>query len=135
MTVAAALRLAALAGVALVGALGAIALAGGFDDDGGGAEPPPAADLRWQDARVAIFAVEGEQSECGVALDAEALGVAHPVLPCGARLVLDYASRLVETRVIARGPVVEGTAFAVTPALAAELGIAGTADLRWRFAG
>jgi hypothetical protein len=126
-------RQAALAGVALIGALGAIALtrAVGDDDD----EPPPQPSVQWSEAAVGVFPVTEEPTECGLVLAPETRGVAHPVLPCGARLVLAGGGRQVQAEVVARGPVESGRAFDVTPALADDLGFAGEAVLRWRFAG
>jgi hypothetical protein len=130
MKAALARRQAALAGVALVGALSAIALTRIGDD----AEPPPAV-VEWDEARVAIAAVGEEQTTCGVTVAPETSGVAHPVLPCGARLLLEHEGRRARAEVVARGPVGAGRAFDVTPALARRLGIAGEAVVRWRFAG
>ena len=127
-------RLAALAALALVATLGAIALgrAAGADED---PPPPPPPVLRWEEARVALFGRnrEGEQTACGVTLAADTVGVAHPVLPCGVALVLAHGSRETRTEVIEQMPVEPGRAFDVTPALAARLGFAGEAVIRWRF--
>lgn len=131
MKAALARRQAALAGVALIGALGAIALT----RIGGDPEPPPPAVVEWHEARVAIVAVSEEQTTCGVMVAQETSGVAHPVLPCGARLLLEHEGRRARAEVVARGPVGAGRAFDVTPALARRLGIAGETVVRWRFAG
>ena len=127
-------RQAALAGVALVGALGAIALTRAADDDGGDGQATQPV-VQWQEARVAVFAVPEEPTGCGVRLAPEALGIAHPVLPCGARIVVAHEGRQAQAEVVDRGPVEGGRAFDVTPALARQLGIAGEAAVRWRFAG
>jgi len=132
MKAALARRQAALAGVALVGALGAIALS--RLDDGSDAVPPPAAVVEWQDARVAVFAATGEPTACGVTLTPGTLGIVHPVLPCGARLIVEHQGRRAEADVVDRGPVETGRAFDVSPALAEQLGIAGEASVRWRSA-
>jgi hypothetical protein len=126
-------RQAALAAVALAGALGAIGLSRLADD----AEPPPppTATVEWQEARVGVLEPDGEQSSCGVALTAESVGVAHPVLPCGARLVLEREGRSAEAEVVSQGPVAAGRAFDLTPALATQLGLAAEGTVRWRFAG
>lgn len=124
-------RQAALAGVALVGALGAIALTRIGDD----AEPPPRAIVEWREARVGILAADEEITVCGVTLTASTLGVAHPVLPCGAELLLEHEGRRARTEVVARGTVEGGHYFDVTPALARRLGVEAGAVVRWRFAG
>ena len=128
-------RLAALAGIALLGTLGALSLVG---RDGGGASataPPP--QVRWEQAEVGIFGADriGQETGCGVTLDDQTAGVAHPVLPCGARLVLERQGTQVETTVVERIAVPAGGAFDLTPALAARLGLESAGTIRWRFAG
>ncbi len=131
MNAALARRQAALAGVALVGALGAIALTRISD---GSSEPPARrAVVVWEEAQVATFPVTAEPTACGVTLAPNSFGVAHPVLPCGAKLLIDYQGRRAETEVVERGPVDAGRSFDLTPALAQQLGIAGEATVRWRF--
>lgn len=124
-------RQAALAGVALVGALGAIALT---RMEGEEAAPPPPTAIVWQEAPVGVLAPASEATDCGVTVESATVGIAHPVLPCGARLVLERAGTRVEGEVIASGPVGEGRAFDLTPALAQVLGVAGEDVVRWRFA-
>ena len=132
MNAALARRQAALAGVALAGALGAIALT----QVGDGSSEPAArqAVVEWEEAQVAAFAVTAEPTACGVTLAPNAFGVSHPVLPCGAKLLLDYQGRRAEAEVVDRGSVDAGRSFDLTPALAQQLGIAGEATVRWRFA-
>jgi hypothetical protein len=125
-------RQAALAGVALVGALGAIALTRVGDDP----EPPPQqATVEWREARVGILAAPEEATACGGPLTPSTAGVAHPMLPCGAELLLEHEGRRARSEVVARVTVEGGRAFDVTPALARRLGIAAEAVVRWRFAG
>ena len=131
MNAALARRQAGLAGVALVGALGAIALTHMGD---GAAEPPARqAVVEWEEAQVATFPVTDQPTACGVTLAPSSFGVAHPVLPCGAKLLLDYQGRRAEAEVVERGSVGQGRSFDLTPALAQQLGIAGEATVRWRF--
>ena len=125
-------RQAALAGVALVGALGAIALTRIGDDP---EPPPPQAIVQWREARVGILAAAAETTACGEALGPSTAGVAHPVLPCGAELLLEHEGSRARTEVVAKGAVEGGRTFDVTPALAQRLGISGDAVVRWRFAG
>ena len=131
MNAALARRQAGLAGVALVGALGAIALT----HMGDGSTEPPArqAVVEWEAAQVATFPVTDQPTACGVTLTSSSFGVAHPVLPCGAKLLLDYQGRRAEAEVVERGSVGPGRSFDLTPALAEQLGIAGEATVRWRF--
>jgi hypothetical protein len=131
MNAALARRQAGLAGVALVGALGAIALTHLGDDS---TEPPAQrAVVEWEEARVATFSVTEQPTACGMTLTPSSFGVAHPVLPCGAKLLVDYQGRRAEAEVVERGSVGQGRSFDLTPALAQQLGIAGEATVRWRF--
>ena len=61
-------------------------------------------------------------------------GVAHPVLPCGAKVVLRYEDVQVLTQVIDRGTGVPGREFDLTAALARRIGLDGVQPIRWRFA-
>jgi hypothetical protein len=125
-------RQAALAGVALVGALGAIALSR-LDDDSEAA-PPPMATVEWQTADVAVFEPPVGPTVCGVTVTAETPGIAHPTYPCGARLLLEHFGQRVEAEVVDEAAVDPGVAFELSPALAQELGIAGNATVRWHVA-
>jgi rare lipoprotein A (peptidoglycan hydrolase) len=62
------------------------------------------------------------------------MGVAHPVLPCGAKVYLSYGGRRVLTQVIDRGPNKPGREFGVAKPLADEIGLHGTKPIRWSFA-
>lgn len=132
MNAALARRQAALAGVALVGALGAIALSRLGDDSD--AAPPPTAGVEWETAGVAVFEPASEPTACGVTVTAQTIGIAHPVLPCGAKLLLEHQGRRAQADVVERGPVDAGQAFELSPALAQELGVVGESTVRWRFA-
>jgi hypothetical protein len=126
-------RQATLAAVAVVAALGVIALSR-LGDDSDGAAPPPTAAVEWETARVAIFEPAAEPTACGVTVTRQTQGIAHPVLPCGAKLLLEHDGRQARTEVVQQGPVAAGRAFELSPALARELGVADEATLRWRFA-
>ncbi len=132
MNAALARRQAALAGVALVGALGAIALSQIGDDSDAAA--PPTAVVEWESASVGVFEPTGEPTTCGVTVTPDTIGIAHPVLPCGAKILVEHQGRRAEADVVERGPVDAGQAFDLTPALAQELGVAGETTVRWRFA-
>jgi hypothetical protein len=125
-------RQAALAAVALIGALGAIALSRLGDDSD--AAPPPTATAGWETAQVSVFEPAAEPTACGVTVGEDTVGIAHPVLPCGAKVVVEHQSRQAGADVVERGPVGGGVAFELSPALARELGVAGAATVRWRFA-
>jgi hypothetical protein len=130
----------ALAGVALVSALASLALT--RPDDGGepaaaaaAADVPPAAQT-WSEAAVGTYGpgLYGRPTECGIELTASTRGVSHPVLPCGARIVVAHGGRETDTRVIDRRSFGQGQAFALTEALGGDLGISGVQLVRWRFA-
>jgi Lytic transglycolase len=125
-------RQAALAAVALVGALGAIALSRLGDDSD--AAPPPTATAGWETAQVSVFEPSAEPTACGIVVDERAVGIAHPVLPCGAKVLVEHQGRQAAAEVVERGPVDTGVAFELSPGLAGALGVAGTATVRWRFA-
>ncbi len=58
----------------------------------------------------------------------------HPVLPCGAKVILRSGDKQVLTEVIDNALVEPGRQLEVTEALAQKLGIDGTVELEWRFA-
>ncbi len=97
---------------------------------------PVAAAGGWYEALATPLAPSsgGKRTTCGPVLEADSLGVAHPVLPCGARLVLVYGTVETTAEVIDHRPVGAGTQFELTRALAARLGLTGTQRLRWRYA-
>ena len=139
MTVALAQRQLALVGIALLAAMVALALAsprlGGTDDNTlPGSVPAP--DGGWYSALASTQADSeiARRTACGHILEVGSVGVAHPVLPCGAKLWIGYRDREVLTQVIDRGPVVPGRAFLLTPKLAKALELRGTQRVRWRFA-
>jgi rare lipoprotein A (peptidoglycan hydrolase) len=76
----------------------------------------------------------GHASGCGTLLEPKTLGVDHPVLPCGAKVFIEYRGRTVLTTVVDRGPFAPGREFEVTPALADLLGLSGVQPIRWSFA-
>jgi rare lipoprotein A (peptidoglycan hydrolase) len=130
---AAAKRTLALAGVALLAALLSLALASPGRDHRHGLPQPVGT---WYPARAVPYspAASRKRTACGQRIDARTMGVAHPVLPCGAKLYLSYGGRRVLTQVIDRSPVSAGREFAVAKALADEIGLHGTHTIRWAFA-
>jgi hypothetical protein len=131
-------RQVALGGVALLAALGSLALDRPPEEQAAGPVPqaPPVAG-RWYEAAVGVYGPGffGRTTACGVELTRQTRGVAHPVLPCGARIVVSHRGREAETRVVDRGPYGTAQEFALTQALAADLGLSGVQIVRWRFAG
>ena len=131
-------RQVALAGVALLAALASLALGRSSEpapEAVAPLPPPPPVAGRWYEAAVGTYGpgFYGRTTECDVRLARSTRGVAHPVLPCGARIVVAHRGRSAETRVIDKGPYGSNQDFALTQALADELGVAGVQIVRWRF--
>jgi hypothetical protein len=128
-------RQAVLAGVALVAAVTALALAR-LEEDGRnetvGALNPP----RWQEAMASTYGPGryGQQTACGGDLTPDTRGLAHPVLPCGVDILVSFQGKTAQAEVLDRGPHGGGAEFELTEALARDLGLSGTQQIRWRFA-
>ena len=126
-----------LAAVALFAAVAAMAIVSQRGTDEGAAAltsaPAPAG---WNIAFAGSRGPAGdaERTTCGQVLAPQSLGVTHPVLPCGAKVILRSGGRQVLTEVIDNALVEPGRQLEVTDALAKMLGIDGTVELEWRFA-
>jgi peptidoglycan hydrolase-like protein with peptidoglycan-binding domain len=72
----------------------------------------------------------GNRTACGQTMTRRLRGVAHKTLPCGTPVVLHHSGRFVTTRVVDRGPFVDGVAFDLTIATARQLGLDATARIR-----
>ena len=96
----------------------------------------PTAGGPWYTALAAPYApsTATKTSACGVRIGLGTIGVAHPRLPCGVRIVVEYGGKQVPTRVIDRGVTVPGHDFDLTRALARRLGLHGVQTIHWRFA-
>jgi hypothetical protein len=139
MTAALAQREIALAAVALLAAIGSLALASHRDQgqtqsrlqpltlDGG----------HWRvDLAGASPVRYGRRTNCSILMRPSTIGVTDPVLPCGVKLYLAFGnSPQVLTQVIERRAVPPGRKFDLTPKLAEELGLDGVQQVRWAFAG
>jgi hypothetical protein len=127
-------RLITIAAVVLLAIVAGLAIASGRggSGDGGGL---PARVGSWYYARAAPMSrdLEGTTTACGVRLSAKSLGIADPVLPCGAKVYIGYGDQDVLTQVIAVGPAPGGARFGMTPALAQTLGIERTVTVRWGY--
>lgn len=138
MNLALAQREVALAGIALLAATTALALASprlaASNDRLPQAVPAPGGGWYTALAAPQPDSELARRTACGHILDLSSVGVAHPVLPCGAKLWLTYGDKQVLTQVIDRGPLVPGREFGLTQELAKELGVHGTQRIRWRFA-
>lgn len=127
----------ALAGIALLALVAVVAVttAGRSQNDPGSASGRSPA-TGWSRAVAAPydFPTEPEQTACGHPANASTLGVAHPVLPCGAKITILFGDRQILTQVVDRGPGVPGREFDITAPLAREIGLTGIQPILWRFA-
>lgn len=139
MNIAVLQRTIALAGVALLSAVGALALTGdGSDDDADAAAIRPVSVIG-TGSYTALAGSRGaardaERTTCRRILTGRSLGVSHPVLPCGAKIFIAYDGTEVLTEVIDTRLKRSGRQFELTEALAERLGIEGTQQITWRFA-
>ena len=126
-----------LAAVALLG--GVVALAVGerrTDSATSAALTSAAAPGGWNQAFAGSRGAVGDaqRTTCGQLLTTRSLGVTHPVLPCGAKLVLRHDGTQVLTEVIDNTLVEAGRQLEVTEGLARMLELQGTEEIDWRFA-
>lgn len=132
-------RLLALGAVALLAGLIALAVIERRSSDAS-ASPAPVGAIApgggWYSALAASRGPAGdaERTTCGLILTSKSLGVSHPVLPCGAKLLIRFAGQTVLTEVIDNKLKSGGRQFELTEGLAVLLGIDGTQQIDWRFA-
>jgi hypothetical protein len=130
-------RLLLLAAVALLGGVTALALGERRADEAAsaalaGAPAPGGWNRAFAGSRGPVG--DAQRTSCGQVLAAESLGVTHPVLPCGAKLILRNGDTQVLTEVIDNTLVEAGRQLEVTEGLAEMLGLEGTEEIQWRFA-
>jgi rare lipoprotein A (peptidoglycan hydrolase) len=77
--------------------------------------------------------VLGRRTACGVVIGADTEGIAHPTLPCGARIFVTFDGRTVLAQVIDRGPYEAGRQFDLTDALARRLQLHGVQLVHWSY--
>lgn len=126
----------ALAAIALISALGALVLGRAEPNNATEESVQPAVPGTWYVATVGSYGpgFYGRPARCpGIVLTPRTRGVAHPVLPCGARIVVAFRGRQIETEVVDKGPYAAGHEFDLTNGLAAALGVRGVQRIRWRF--
>jgi len=121
--------------VLLLAALVGLAIASRFRDSSSGPKLPARVG-NWYQARAAPLRadLEGTTTACGVQLEQETMGIADPVLPCGAKIYLSFGGRRALTQVIDRGPKAPGREFELTRPLADMLGFDGVRRIRWAYA-
>jgi hypothetical protein len=132
-------RMIALAAVALVAGVAVLALTGSAADDAAETGPeqvPVAGGSGWYTALAGSRGAprDAERTTCARILTTRSLGVSHPVLPCGAKIFISYGGAEVLTEVIDTKLKQPGRQFELTEALAQQLGVEGTQQIRWRFA-
>jgi rare lipoprotein A (peptidoglycan hydrolase) len=124
-------RLIALAALALLAA--AVALAAGWSTTTHRSSPRAVGDYVALAASAGPAAI-GRRTACGGQLQTDTMGIAHPTLPCGARIFIDFHGKHVLTQVVDRGPYQPGRQFDVTDALARLLGLQGVQQVHWSYA-
>jgi hypothetical protein len=77
---------------------------------------------------------DAERTTCGLVLTTRSYGVTHPVLPCGARILVRYGDVTALTEVIDNTLQSAGHQFELTERLALRLKLDGTQQIQWRFA-
>jgi hypothetical protein len=126
-----------LAGVALLAGLVAAAVI-----EQQAEEPTPTSALGapapggWYEALAASRGPAGdaERTSCGLILTSRSLGVTHPVLPCGAKILVRYGNETLFTEVIDTRLKSPGNQFEMTEGVARRLGLDGVQRIEWRFA-
>jgi rare lipoprotein A (peptidoglycan hydrolase) len=127
-----AVREVALLAVALLAAVGVLAVTESRRDHGpSGPQPEGSYTALAGSSGPAAF---GRHTACGGILTPDTIGVAHPTLPCGARIFVTYGGVTVLTQVVDRGPYAFGRQFDLTDALARKLGLKGVQTIRWSYA-
>jgi hypothetical protein len=129
-------RLVVLGAVALLAAVSALAFMERLPDDDDATFTSARAPAGWNTAFAGSRGPVGDaqRTTCGQVLAAESLGVTHPVLPCGVKVVVRNGETQVLTEVIDNALVEPGRQLEVTQRLAGVLGIEGTVEVEWRFA-
>jgi Lytic transglycolase len=123
----------ALAAIAVLAGVVVLALSVGRSGDGKASSLPQP--VRWTKALAAPYTPSAKKpTACGQRVDERTLGVAHPVLPCGVKIFIDFNGKEILTQVIDKGPAVPGREFDVTKALAKRIGLDGVEQVRWSFA-
>jgi hypothetical protein len=77
---------------------------------------------------------DAERTGCGLIITSRSLGVTHPVLPCGAKILIRYGGETVLTEVIDNQLKEAGRQFELTSRLARLIGLDGTQSVEWRYA-
>ena len=128
-------RLLALAGVALLSVLVLLAFTSSDSSGGKTKTSRQPVSVNWYEALAAPrTGPYGGRSDCGQILQRTTVGVAHPVLPCGAKIFIAFGGKQVLTEIVDHGPDSPGLEFELTAALARELDLRGVQPIRWSYA-
>ena len=123
----------ALAAIAVLA--GVVVLAVSVGRSGDGKASPLPQPVHWTKALAAPYTPSSKRpTACGQRVNGRTLGVAHPVLPCGVKIFIDFGGKQILTQVIDKGPAVPGREFDVTKALANRIGLDGVQQVKWSFA-
>ena len=123
----------ALAAIAVLA--GVVVLAVSVGRSGDGKASPLPQPVRWTKALAAPYTPSAKRpTACGQRVDQRTVGVAHPVLPCGVKIFIQFNGKEILTQVIDKGPAVPGREFDVTKALANRIGLDGVEQVEWAFA-
>ena len=126
----------ALAAIALLAVVLAVGLTrvGREDETSAPSRAAPAGEWYRALAGRYSFPPGARQTACGLPAGPRTLGLAHPVLPCGAKIVVRFDGQEVLTQIVDRGAGLPGREFDVTPGLAERIGLNGIQPIQWRFA-
>jgi hypothetical protein len=123
----------ALAAIAVLAGVVVLAVSIGRSGDGKASSLPQP--VRWTNALAAPYTPSAKRlTACGQRVDGHTLGVAHPVLPCGVKIFIEFNGKEILTQVIDKGPAVPGREFDVSRALANRIGLEGVEQVAWAFA-
>lgn len=130
-------RLVLLAAVALLGGVVTLALGERNSGDASsatltGAPAPGGWNRAFAGSRGPVG--DAQRTTCGQVLTPRSLGLTHPVLPCGAKLIVRNGDTPVLTEVIDNALVEAGRQMELTQRLARMLSVEGTEEIEWRFA-
>lgn len=136
MTDSLAQRLVVLGAVALLAGASVLAILERLPEDGAAALTSAPAPAGWNTAFAGSRGPAGDaqRTTCGQVLAPESVGVTHPVLPCGVKVVLRNGETQVLAEVIDNTLVEPGRQLEVTESLADLLDLDGTVEIEWRFA-
>jgi hypothetical protein len=130
-------RLLVLGAAALLAGLVALAVQEQRDDGSARAASLGAvAPGSWYEALAASRGPAGdaERTTCNLTLTSRSLGITHPVLPCGTKLLIRYGDKTLLTEVIDTKLKSPGNQFELTEGVARRIGLDGIQRIEWRFA-